>query len=202
MTIRKWFYLFWTTVLIGVCTSVIVGLSLQLSDQDYNRISFTEVGYSIVLMVLGGAMISVLSQMGFFAYLIIRYIAMGLFRKKIIWDYIQLLILISVLIDSVYFRRVVWDTSGTILDYMIMPVIVFLLSLGVTYWKVKLTNPQAFIPTLFFMVVVTILEAVPAIKLDNTVSSIFMITPLFVCNTWQVLILHKIVESKTTNGIS
>jgi KinB signaling pathway activation protein len=153
-------------------------------------------------MVLGGAMISVLSQMGFFAYLIIRYIAMGLFRKKIIWDYIQLLILISVLIDSVYFRRVVWDTSGTILDYMIMPVIVFLLSLGVTYWKVKLTNPQAFIPTLFFMVVVTILEAVPAIKLDNTVSSIFMITPLFVCNTWQVLILHKIVESKTTNGIS
>jgi KinB signaling pathway activation protein len=196
MTIRKWFYLFWTTTFIGTGISVLVGLILQLSDADYNQVGMKEWIYSIVFMLIGGAMISVLSQMGFFAYLIVRYIAIGIFRKRIVWEYIQLLSMIAVLFDSVYFRRIFSQQSDSIFDYVMMPSIVFLIALGVAFWKAKLTNWQAFIPTLVFMVVVTILEAVPAIKLDQTVSSIFMIAPLIVCNAWQILILPKVLKEK------
>jgi KinB signaling pathway activation protein len=78
-----------------------------------------------------------------------------------------------------------------------MPIIILLVSAGIAYWKVKLTNRTAFVPTLFFMSVVTILEAVPAFSLDETGSSyaIFMIVPLLVCNAWQIMQLHKIVET-------
>jgi KinB signaling pathway activation protein len=46
------------------------------------------------------------------------------------------------------------------------------------------------------MTAVTVLEAVPALKLDNTASSLFMLAPLFVCNAWQILTLHKILDNK------
>ena len=59
-----------------------------------------------------------------------------------------------------------------------------------------MTNRNAFIPTLFFMCAVSVLEAVPALKLDNAASSLFMLAPLFVCNAWQILILHKILDNK------
>jgi len=48
----------------------------------------------------------------------------------------------------------------------------------------------------FFMCAVSVLEAVPALKLDNAASSLFMLAPLLVCNAWQILILHKILDNK------
>ena len=59
-----------------------------------------------------------------------------------------------------------------------------------------MTNRNAFIPTLFFMCAVSVLEAVPALKLDNAASSLFMLAPLLVCNAWQILILHKVLDNK------
>jgi KinB signaling pathway activation protein len=197
MTIRKWFYLFWTSTLIAVISSVGIGLLLQLSDQEFNNVSISQLAYSIMFMILGGAMIGVLSQMGFFAYLILRYIAEGLFQKKIIWTYIQIIAILVVLFDAVYFRRTSVDQTDSIasyLNYSIMPLCILIFSLAVTYWKVKLTNKSAIVPTLFFLVVVTILESVPAIRLNNSASSLFMLVPLFATNTWQILILPKVLN--------
>ena len=59
-----------------------------------------------------------------------------------------------------------------------------------------MTNRNAFVPTLFFMFAVTVLEAVPALKLDIAASTIFMLAPLLVCNAWQILTLHKILDNK------
>ncbi len=194
MTLRKWFHLFWTTLLIGVVLSVFIGLILQLSDQEFPILGISAFGFNLVNMALGGATISVLSQMGFFAYLIVRFIAMGIFRKKIVWDFLQLAVVIVVLFDTVYLRYS--NLNGSLLSYTFLPLIILIISFGIAFWKVAMTNRNAFVPTLFFMFAVTVLEAVPALKLDNPASSLFMLVPLLGCNAWQILTLHRVVENK------
>lgn len=196
MTLRKWFHLFWTTLVLGVIVSTGIGLILQFSDKEFSVMGLSAVGFNLVNMILGGATISVLSQMGFFAYLIVRFIAVGIIRSKTVWDLLQLACVIVVIFDLVYLRKTNFDSSESLIGYFVLPAIVLVISLGVSYWKVRLTNKNAFIPTLFFMSAVTILEAVPALKLDNSASSLFMLAPLFVCNAWQILTLHKILGDK------
>ncbi len=194
VTLRKWFHMFWTTLLIGMIVSTVIGLILQYSDQEFSLMGLSAVGFNVMNMLLGGATISVLSQMGFFAYLIVRFIAAGIIRSKTVWDLLQLTIVIVVLFDLAYLRMTSFE--GSFLGYLVLPVIILIISLGVAYWKVSMTNRNAFIPTLFFMSAVSVLEAVPALKLDNSASSLFMLAPLLVCNAWQILILHKILENK------
>jgi KinB signaling pathway activation protein len=196
LTLRKWFHLFWTTVAIGIIASIVVGLILEFSDQEFPIPGISGVGFNVLNMILGGATISVLSQMGFFSFLIVRFIAMGIIRNKTVWDLLQLAIVIVVLFDLVYLRYDRSNGLSSVFSLSIMPMIVLIVSLAVSYWKVRLTNRNAFIPTLFFMIVVTILEAVPALKLNNAPSSIYMLIPLFACNIYQIINLHKITANK------
>lgn len=194
MTIRKWFYLFWTTLFIGAVTAVATGLVLQFSDQQV-ALGGKEIGFSILTMLLGGATISVLSQMGFFAYLILRFLFMGMFRRKWVWDMLQVIIIIIVLFDLVYLRYLESDGQTAWAAYLVLPMILSVASFVVSWWKVKLTNQNAWIPTLFFMIAVTAIEAIPSLRLNNPASTIFMLVPLFACNTWQILILTKVLQT-------
>lgn len=195
MTLRKWFYLFWTTLGIGAIAALIAGLGLQWTDQG-PTLAGKEIGYNMVNMLLAGATISVLSQMGFFAYLIVRFIMMGLIRNKFTWDMIQIIIIVIILFDLVYFRYTGTDQSTGWGIFLVLPACLVILSTIVAYWKVKITNKSAWIPTLFFMIAVTSLEALPSIRLNAPASTIFMMVPLYACNVWQILILSKIVETK------
>ncbi|KPV57171.1 KinB signaling pathway activation protein [Paenibacillus sp. A3] len=193
MTLRKWFYLFWTTLLIGAVTAVIAGLALQLTDQQV-ELGGKQIGFSVITMILGGATISVLSQMGFFAYLIVRYIIGGILRKWA-WDIVQLIITVIVLFDLIYLRYVSSEQQMSWGVYMILPLSLIMVSIGVAWWKVKMTNRSAAIPTLFFMIAVTAIEAIPSLRLDNAASTIFMMVPLYLCNAWQILILSKVLNT-------
>lgn len=194
MTIRKWFYLFWTTLLIGSAAAVITGLMLQLSDQQLS-IGGKEIGFSFITMLLGGATISVLSQMGFFAYLIVRFIMMGIIRNKVTWDLLQLLVIAYSLFDLIYLRYSGSQGATGWLSFAVLPCILVVFSLIASWWKVKLTHRSAWIPTMFFLVSVTAMEAVPALRLNNAASTIFMMAPLYLCNVWQILILTKVLKT-------
>jgi KinB signaling pathway activation protein len=194
MTLRKWFHLFWTTLIIGMILGLIAGLSLQLTDRDFSVPGLPAVGFNLINMALGGATISVLSQMGYFAYLIVRYIAMGIIRRKNIWDMLQWAIIIVVLFDLVYLRYT--SFGGSIAAYFVLPIVVAIVAWGTAAWKVRLTNRNGFLPTLFFMSAVTVLEAVPALRLNNAASTYFMLLPLFGCNAWQILILPRLLQGK------
>ncbi|MCZ8517297.1 KinB-signaling pathway activation protein [Paenibacillus filicis] len=194
MTIRKWFYLFWTTLLIGSAAAVIAGLMLQLSDQQLS-IGGKEIGFSFITMLLGGATISVLSQMGFFAYLIVRFIMMGIIRNKVTWDSLQLLVIAYSLFDLIYLRYSGSQEATGWLSFAVLPCILVVCSLVASWWKVKLTHRSAWIPTMFFLVSVTAMEAVPALRLNNAASTIFMMSPLYLCNVWQILILTKVLKT-------
>lgn len=198
LTMRRWFHLFWTTLLWGMGAGLAVGLFLQFIDPDFTIPGLSNAGffsYNLFVLAMGGATISILCQMGFFAYLILRMVVSGIIRKRIIWDYIQVLIILFVLYEAASLRFMYFSGERSFFSFFDFPLIMLILGIGVALWKVKLTNMYAFIPTLFFMTVGTIVEAIPAIRLDNFSSTLYMIVPLFVCNAWQILVLHKLVDA-------
>lgn len=193
MTLRKWFYIFWTTMLIGAGSALVIGLILQAADQQFSLMGGKEIGFNAATMMLGGAMISVLSQMGFFAYLIVRFIATGIVRSKWVLDTLQIILVAITMFDLIYFRHM--GAEGTWLSYMILPLSMLVIAVATAMWKVKLTNRNGFIPTLFFMTAVTAVEAVPALRLNSFASTLFMMVPLMASNAWQILILSKVLNT-------
>lgn len=194
MTIRKWFFLFWTTLVVGIVVGALTGLTMQLTDQEA-VLSGASIVHTLFVSLLVSATFSVLSQMGFFAYLIVRYILMGMISKKWIWDYLQIILIVIVLIDLVYLRYTSAQEGAAFVSYLWLPLFITAASFIVAWFKVKWTNSSAWIPTLFFMIVVTALEALPAIREDQAASTIFMIIPLLACNAWQILILQKVLQT-------
>lgn len=182
MRLNKLIFLFWTTLVIGALSALVIGLILQITDHEFGFMGYKGIGFNFTTMVMGGLMFSVLSQMGFFAYLTINYIALSIFRRKYLWLVTQVIIIVIVLFDLVWF------------SYLTVSVILLIVSVGVTYWKVKMTNPTAWIPCLFFMIAATSIEALPGLQQNNWASILFMGVPLLACNTWQILQLHRLVD--------
>jgi KinB signaling pathway activation protein len=193
LNLRNWIYLFWTTLLAGAVSAMLAGMYLQFTDQEFHVPGASGVGFNLMMMAMGGLMFSIISQMGFFAYLTVNYIAMGIIRKKYWWNMLQLLIIMVVLFDAAYLRYIHFGENNTLLSYMGLPVLMLVAALIIAYWKVRMTNRSAWIPTIFFISVGTIVEAVPGLQQNNTASTVFMTVPLLACNAWQILMLHKLV---------
>lgn len=195
MTLRKWNYLFWTTLLIGTVAGMITSVLIKLTVPNFDFLGISVGWYEWIFMLFGASMIAVLSEMGFFAYLIVRFVAMSLFRGKLLyWDILQVVLIVIALFDIVYLRYT-GATDNSWLHYIALPVFILLVSVVVAERKVKETNRSARIPTLFFMCVVTIVEAIPAFNLDEATYTIIMVVPLLVCNAWQILLLHRLVPA-------
>jgi KinB signaling pathway activation protein len=135
------------------------------------------------------------SQMGFFAYLTVHRFGLGIFKSPSLWNGVQIVLIVFVLFDLVYFRYKAFAKNGEgILLYIAPAILLLIVGLIVAYFKVKQTNKSAYIPALFFMIVVTIIEWVPILR-PNEVSWVYlMIFPLIICNAYQLLILHKLNE--------
>ncbi|MEF3303328.1 KinB-signaling pathway activation protein [Paenibacillus sp. GYB003] len=200
MTLKKWSYLFWTTLLIGTAIGMITSIAVKLIVPDFNFLGISVGWYEWLFMLFGAGMIAVLSEMGFFAYLTVRYVAMSLFRGKLLyWDILQVVLIIIALFDIVYLRYIGAAGQGGAngwIQYVLLPVFILLVSIAVTYWKVKETNRNARIPTLFFMCVVTILEAIPAFNLNEAAHTVIMVVPLLACNAWQIMLLHRLLPAR------
>ncbi|MFC0212783.1 KinB-signaling pathway activation protein [Paenibacillus chartarius] len=191
MTLRKWFHLFWTTMLVGALLGIAAGLVLKLTDQNYTILGLSAVGLNLLYMALIGATISIVSQMGYFSFMIVRYFGMGMIRNARTWDLLQWALIVITLFELVFLRAI--NSEGDWLPFVPLPIILLMVSLAVAYWKMNLTNAKGFLPTLFFMVVVTSLEAIPALRENNPFGTFFMVLPLLGCNAWQILILPKVL---------
>lgn len=191
---RKWFHLFWTTLLLGIALGLAAGLILSVGQFELAMPGLREIGFNIGYMALVGATVSILSQMGYFAFLIVRYVGLGMIRNKKTWDLLQLALIAVTAFELVSLRYI--QFGGSWLVYVPLAAIVLAVSLIVAYWKAKLTNFNGFLPTLFFMFVVTILEAIPALRTDNASGIFFMLVPLIGCNAWQILIMPRILQGR------
>ncbi|MGA9227129.1 MAG: KinB-signaling pathway activation protein [Mesobacillus sp.] len=193
MTSRNWVNLFLTTLVIGAVTTGLVGFIVRWSEfqQLLSDFSFMEF-FSILLWLMGvGLIFSILSQMGFFAYLTVHRFGLGVFRS--LWNAVQVILIAFVLFDLVYFRFNSFAEKGeSILPYLGLAGIVLIAGLVTAFIKAKQTNKEAFIPALFFMVVVTVIEWVPVLRVNEHSWLYLMLFPLLICNAYQLLVLHKL----------
>lgn len=195
MTSRNWVRLFLTTLAIGGITTVIVGFIVRWQEflPYFTGMKFLDL-LSVALWLMGmGFLFSTVSQMGFFAYLMVHRFGLGIFRSFSLWNGVQVVLLLFALFDFVYLRYINFAKAGdSLVPYI--GIAVFLLAVGivVAWIKAKETNKSAFIPALFFMVFATIVEWVPVLKTNDQSWFYLMLFALLACNSYQILILHKL----------
>jgi KinB signaling pathway activation protein len=196
---RKWVRLFLTTLLVGGITTGITGFAIRWSEYKhlFLTLDIGEILAALVWFIGVGFIFSIISQMGFFAYLTIHRFGLGIFKSVSLWNSVQLVLIAFVLFDLVYFRYQAFAEKGeSIVSYILIAVFILLFGLAVAYVKRAQTNKEAFIPALFFMVVVTVIEWFPVLRINEKGWLYLMLFPLLACNAYQLLILHKLVRTK------
>ena len=193
MTSRNWVYLFFSTLIIGAVSTIFVGFAVEWNKYSVFFATFNIVEIlSIAIWFIGvGFIFSLISQAGYFAYLTVHRFGLGMFKS--LWGPVQILLTAFVLFDYIYLRYTTFAKEGdSLIPYVIPAVLILIYGLIVAYYKVKQTNRTAFIPALFFISAVTIIEWVPALRANERDWLYLMIFPLLICNTWQLFILHKL----------
>lgn len=194
---RNWVKLFLSTLAIGGITTGIIGFALKWSEYQslFTQFKIIEI-LSILLWLVGvGFIFSIISQAGFFAYLTVHRFGLMLFRS--IWNKVQIVIILFVLFDLVYFPYQLFDKSpDSIMSLIAIAALLAVVSGVIAYIKMKQTNKGAFVPAMFFMTVITTLEWTPALRTDEYGWIFLMLFPLLVCNAYQLLILPKLSEKK------
>lgn len=192
---RKWVRLFLTTLAIGGITTAVIGVILNWGEYEKLFLRMDVLEFAAVLMwhIGVGFIFSIISQMGFFAYLTIHRFGLGVFRSASLWNSVQIVLILFVLFDLVYFRYQVFAVKGeSVVGYILIALFILVAGLVVAYVKSAQTNRGAFIPALFFMVVVTVIEWFPALRINDKDWLYLMLFPLLICNAYQLLILHKL----------
>ncbi|KXG08778.1 hypothetical protein AT864_03058 [Anoxybacillus sp. P3H1B] len=197
MNSRKWVRLFLTTLGIGGITTALAGFIIRWSEYEKLFIEF-KIGelFAVLVWFIGfGFIFSVVSQMGFFAYLTVHRFGLGIFRSVALWNSVQIVLIAFVLFDLIYFRYQLFAKDGeSIISYILIALGILLVGVIVAVVKRQQTNKEAFIPSLFFMTVVTIIEWFPALRINDENWLYLMLIPLLVCNAYQLLILHKLTK--------
>lgn len=197
MTSRNWVKLFMSTLLIGGATTGLVGFIVRWDEFAHFFANFdAKEIISILFWLMGmGLIFSLLSQMGFFAYLTVHRFGLGIFRSVRLWNLVQIVIIMFVLFDLVYFRYQLFAKVGeSIISYVLLALFLLVFGLVIAILKAKQTNKEAFIPALFFMIVVTVIEWFPVLRVNDQSWLYLMLIPLLVCNAYQLLMLHKLNE--------
>ena len=197
MTSRNVVKLFFSTLLIGGVATGITGFIVRWNEFASYFIDFNMVKIvSTFVWLFGiGLIFSLVSQMGFFAYLTVHRFGLGIFKSVNLWNGVQIVLILFMLFDFVYFRYKVFGKEGEgILLYLVPAIFILIVGALVAYFKTKQTNQSAFIPAIFFMTVVTIIEWVPALRPNDPNWVYLMLITLLICNTYQLFILHSLNE--------
>lgn len=193
LNLKSWLHLFWTNLAVGAVCSLGIGLILQTADTVKMNGIVDFLVYIVILLGIG-ILVSVYSQMGFFAYMMINYMGTGVF-KRTTWQYIQIVLTALALLELMFLRVFVGGGNGS--SDMILGVILLAVAVVVAFFKAKMTNGTAWIPTLFFMISVTIVEIVGILQINVDAATTWIVGSLIVCNAHQILILHRVLKSKT-----
>ncbi|CAM3558045.1 MULTISPECIES: KinB-signaling pathway activation protein [Brevibacillus] len=195
MSLRKYGWLFITTLLLGGLGGILVAIIFDLEKLTEGSMGNFFVG--MLMYLLYGMTISIVSQMGFFAYMTVNYFAKTLVRSPSLWRSIQIFLVVFVFFDMIYLRYNSLGQDGSIWPYFIEPIMLLIVAVVTAYGKVSVTNRTAWVPTLFFMFVVTALEWIPALKENNVHATLSMLVPLLFCNVWQVMQLHRVLKQES-----
>ncbi|RFU61449.1 KinB-signaling pathway activation protein [Peribacillus glennii] len=195
MNSRNIVRLFLSTLAVGGFTAGIVGFAARWNEfaPMFTALDISEILSTFIWMFGVGLIFSVISQAGYFAYLTIHRFGLGIFKGPSLWNAVQLVLIVFVLFDLVYLRFITFGNGEGLGSYLGLAVFLLIIGSITAFIKGKQTNKQAFIPALFFMVVVTTVEWVPVLRVNNESWMLFMLFPLLACNAYQLLILNKLI---------
>lgn len=189
MTFRKWTYLFFTTLAVGGVVGTVAGLFMNWGKLSEGSVWNTFFG-GVVLFGLA-CTFSLISQMGFFAYLSIHRFGLGIFKSPQLWGGVLFVFVVFTLFDLFYLR---YEPGENVWSHLAYPLFLLFAGLVTAYAKRRATNRHAFMPTLFLMVVVTTIEWIPVLRTDDPRWMWPVLFTLLASNAWQVLILHRLVK--------
>ncbi|WP_078415026.1 KinB-signaling pathway activation protein [Priestia abyssalis] len=201
MNSRNWVRLFLSTLLLGGISTAITGFIVRWDKYGSLFFSIDIMGIlSVIILLFGvGLIFSIISQMGFFAYLTIHRFGLGIFRSVSLWNAVQIILIIFVLFDLVYFRYRFFAQPGeNFISYVLVALSILIIGIAVAYIRKANANNETFVPALFFMTVVTIIEWVPALQINDRNWLYLMLFPLLVCNAYQLLVLPKLIARSQT----
>ncbi|MDL4841424.1 KinB-signaling pathway activation protein [Aquibacillus rhizosphaerae] len=186
--------LFFSTLLLGAVATLITSFFVKAGSykEFLQPLDVFEVFGLLLFFTALGFVFSLISQMGFFAYLTINQFGLSMFKG--FWSPIQIILIAFTLFDLVYFRFRADESDTSLITYIIVALAIFIYGWIVSGIKAKETNRKAFVPALFFMVVVTAIEWVPGIRTSGGDYAWLMIVPLLICNTYQLLVLHRLTN--------
>lgn len=198
MTIRNWVKFFLMCMLVGGVVTGLAGIVIRWNFfQPYLAAGeFGEFIAAFTWMIVLGFTMSVIAQAGFFAYLTLHQVGVGIFKTLTLWNWIQMLIIIIVLADLIIFRFAPSAETGK--DWVLyIGLLIFLIfaAISTAIKKIELTGKKhILIPSLFFMIVVTSLEWIIALmgrqgNIDTYVA--LLLFPLIAVNAYQFLALPK-----------
>jgi KinB signaling pathway activation protein len=197
VTIRNWVKFFFNALLIGGIVTAVIGLIVRWEF----FMQYLETGETwqfvgaLLWMVFLGFTMSVVAQMGFFAYLTVHQFGVNIFKSLTLWNWVQLLIISVVLFDLIFFRfRLTSEDAGRTLLYLSLLASLVISAIVTAYLKAKWTKKHTLISALFFMIVITTLEWLPALmvrsgNIDTWVT--ILLFPLLAVNAYQILMLPK-----------
>ncbi len=181
--------IFVNTLLLGGFSTMIVGAIYIISQQGSfsPREAIASFGF--------GLLFGTMSQMAFFAYLSIHRFGLGFFRSPKLWNVIQLIVLVLLLLNILFPENLFKGVQVSDRNFILLSIFLVAISIVISFIKSRQSNYQiAFIPTIFFMVAATFIEWLPALKLNDGGWAIFMLIPLLICNSFQILILPRYLE--------
>ncbi len=191
MNSRKIVNFFLKTLIIGGIAGLLA--SFIIKAEEYGRYLSPFDAFELFgsfLFFMGLALVfTVISQTGFFAYLFAHRYGESIFRS--FWPTVQVLVILFALFDLVYFSAKAGEGKTPFIFYVIMTAVIFIYSFITARMKVKQTNRTAFIPTMFFMVVLTGLELSLVLRAGDMDYIILMLVPVLVGNGYQILKLQE-----------
>jgi len=201
VTIKNWFKFFMMCLIIGGSTTAVASLFIRWNF-FWPFLANGEIGEflaAFVWMVVLGFTMSVIAQAGFFAYLTLHQVGVGLFKTLTLWNWVQLVLIFIVIIDMIIFLFA--PDANSLTDWLFYGAMLAIL-IGAAIWtglkKVKMTGKKhILISAVFFMIVITSLEWIIALMGQDDDIKIYvalLLFPLISVNAYQLLMLPKYNE--------
>jgi KinB signaling pathway activation protein len=195
---RKVVNLFLKTLALGGLVGLIVSFFVNVNGAYTENLQpFNLVGLiGVMIFFIGhGLLYSAVSQTGFFAYLYVHRLGLSIFRS--FWPTVQIGLIAFVVFDLIYFPYKREEGEVALIWFILAALALVIYGWIIAKIKAKETKKHAFIPALFFMVAITVVEWVPALRIGLVGSdfSLIMIFTLLACNTYQLLVLHRLNNS-------
>jgi KinB signaling pathway activation protein len=189
MTLKKLFIWIFSTLLVGAVGSLVFGYGIR-------AVTGTDLG-EFTQILLTGLTFAAVAELGFFSYLVFNWLAKGFLRNPKLFSSIQVFLILILLFNLIYLNASKF-AGASLWAHLIIPLLTLIVSLAVAWWKTVKSIKEAFVPTLFFMVVATTLEAIPSINSKAGEVPlpfvVFTVLTLLVCNSYQILQLSWLVK--------